>query len=309
MKPLIVYIIGDTRSGSTLLDYLLSFHSDATTLGEMHHIHDYYILKKGLSSELLNWKCNCGEQVHNCLFWRDVLKESSFTENFITKLNYKESVWDFLKLFISKNKINYHLKNKSVLKKGKIVAENCWKIYEAVINHTGKPIIIDSSKNANQAYFLFKHKQENICSILLERDIRAVAYSKLNWAKKYEARFGKAKSIYYYILTSWLILFRNRKLCKKIQSGYGNPIVKKIDYLNLATNPQQTINEICSFLSINTFVTPTMANDKKTLDHFLQGSPNRFEKKAIQLDTKWKEYYKHKPFAYILGTLLQHTFF
>lgn len=83
----ILYILSLPHSGSTILDYYLSFHKDVLGLGEI-----YSILKnKRFSFEQTHSICSCGSDIVRCEFWslfqekRD--KSVSYLENYQTLLN------------------------------------------------------------------------------------------------------------------------------------------------------------------------------------------------------------------------------
>lgn len=64
MSVRLIYIMGDSRSGSTLLDVLLGSHSGIRGLGELA-----YFVDCAWSSERF---CGCRELVAKCPFWSDV---------------------------------------------------------------------------------------------------------------------------------------------------------------------------------------------------------------------------------------------
>jgi len=79
--PKIIYILSLPHSGSTVLDYYLSFHKDILGLGEI-----YSVLKgKKFSFEQTHSICSCGLDMNDCNFWSSFLKEfkKSFGKNVI----------------------------------------------------------------------------------------------------------------------------------------------------------------------------------------------------------------------------------
>src|SRR5690606_12744647 len=98
-----------------------------------------------------------------------------------------------------------------------------------------------------QAYFLAKNSRGNIQFLLLERDIGAVAYSKLNRTKKIKPK--QVKSIYAYILTSYKAKWENRILANRIENEMRVK-VKRVDYIDLAYNPEAVIKEIISSMQV-----------------------------------------------------------
>lgn len=64
-RPTVVYIAGNHRSGSTLLDMVLGSHSRALSIGEIVALGEYFRQNK---------PCTCGEKIHDCPFWGEVQK-------------------------------------------------------------------------------------------------------------------------------------------------------------------------------------------------------------------------------------------
>lgn len=304
MEPLVVYIIGDNRSGSTLLDYLLSNHPNAVSVGELHHLHGYYC-KIGIGKGS-DWRCSCGDYVENCEFWQPILNDVSFSSSFETWLGDQEPKWHFLSHSLHRFSLHKLIGNKETCKKGESIAKNRWKLYNSIAKNTGNKIIIDSSKFALEGLFLHKFREGKIQFVLLERDIWEVAYSKMrhNQSLYKNQKSSKGEDIYKEIMGSYRMLWRNRLLSSEIQKGWKETLVKKVDYLSLASDPEKTLKDICAFLNIEDFVPPDVTQASHGKLHILGGSSSRYEKKAIKPDVRWKDYYKGKPVALRLAKLL-----
>ena len=300
-KPLIVYIIGDSRSGSTLLDYLLASHPEAFSVGEVHHLHGYYY-KQGVGKSN-EWRCSCGQHIENCKFWSDILKKVSFNKNFETIINRPKT--GFLRKLNNFLFLKKRLNDKTINENGRGVAENRWKIYKAVAEKTKKNIIIDSSKNAEEAYFINKYRKGEIRFILLDRDIHEVALSKKKRIKEMKAFYElKNQSLYKIILFSYKVFRENHSVLKAIEKSTKKKVTKTIDYVRLTANPEKEIIEICDFLNISEFKVPKETNIYKYPPHILGGSPSRYKRRTIQPDKRWKNYYKKKKVAFALSRLL-----
>src|SRR5215210_5840531 len=86
----IIYVISDRRSGSTLLENILSKSPEVISVGELAMLKGH-ILKQG-PGERWNWNCSCGQQITQCTFWAPVLKDTYFNNisAFNTNIN-----WNF----------------------------------------------------------------------------------------------------------------------------------------------------------------------------------------------------------------------
>ena len=67
MKKTIIYVMSDVRSGSTLLENILSNAPNTLSVGELHHLDSH--LYKGKWGRPWNWTCSCGKSIDNCKFW------------------------------------------------------------------------------------------------------------------------------------------------------------------------------------------------------------------------------------------------
>src|SRR5690606_31016409 len=71
MEKIIVYIVSDVRSGSTLLENIISRENDVFPVGELHSLGSY-LRREGWGAEW-QWRCSCGEEIEKCSFWKLVL--------------------------------------------------------------------------------------------------------------------------------------------------------------------------------------------------------------------------------------------
>jgi hypothetical protein len=65
----IVYVLGLSHSGSTLLDLLLGSHSQVTSIGEIKVLASK---RRRLTRPLTQRHCTCGDRLHDCSFWQQV---------------------------------------------------------------------------------------------------------------------------------------------------------------------------------------------------------------------------------------------
>lgn len=295
-KPLVIYIMADNRSGSTLLENILSKSPQAFSVGELAMLRGH-ILKEGYG-ERWNWNCSCGKPFTQCEFWSPII-EKTYTknpENFFTKIN-----WNFKSKVLTMNAVFPSLFRERLSKicnadKNKKVIPTISEIYNLVAEHTGKNIIIDSSKNPLQALAIYKNQTNfNVKIIWLKRDIRAIATSKRKWK---EQNKRKQKSLFKLNLD----IFYYRRLCYTVSKMVNQDDIITIDYKSLATQTDKELKRIFSAFNLQPFETPEFMELQE--DHTIAGTPGRFSKKAIQYDENWKQQFNNNKTAYFAGGIL-----
>lgn len=279
MKRTIVYIVSDVRSGSTLLENVLSKSSQVVSLGELHHLDSH--LHKGKWGRTWNWSCSCGTSFDKCDFWQRV-----FTEMGISDVNEidKTTLSPLMNGLSPKGK-EQQMRTLKLLNR----------IYEAVFNVARTNVIIDSSKTPNQGALLFKNSPYEFKIIHLKRDIRAVTISKIKWNTQF---FGKSLNPKKVLFSS----FRYRLRCNRLLNNLDKSNVLSLKYEDFISNPQKELNLIAEFIGLEPFTMPEFMelND----DHTIGGTPNRFEKRKIKFDDNWIKAVNEKPLMKFIGAVL-----
>src|SRR5580765_7706889 len=144
IKPTVIYIIADRRSGSTLLENILSRSGEIISVGELAMLKGH-IVKKG-PGELWNWNCSCGKPVMECEFWPQVLPKQ-VDETFDTNISWPyKSVTAPSAFFSSRTScrslMKYIQTQKNIQTRGTLGP-----IYETISRTSGKKFIVDSSKD------------------------------------------------------------------------------------------------------------------------------------------------------------------
>lgn len=277
-KKTIIYIMSDVRSGSTLLENILSNAPNTISVGELHHLDSH--LYKGKWGKTWNWACSCGKSLNECKFWKTVFSN-------LEKKNIKVSNTS-IRPISKDNKSNIVDYNLEVIK-------HIDEIYDAIFEENDVNIIIDSSKNTAHGQLLYNNSKYNIKIIYLKRDIRAVAISKAKWAEK----FKQNEKNLFNILRRTKI--HDIKLKKALKTIDPNRLIE-IKYEALAKEPQQTIEQLVQKFGLPSFEVPEYMDFSN--NHTIGGTPNRFEKSPIKYDDKWKKISKRKPVFHVVGKTL-----
>lgn len=264
-KIKVIYISGIGRSGSTLLDLIISANPPVFSVGEIIH-YNYWIKERGL--------CKCGKKLQNCKFWKNILVRKNF--KIINHMNIKDYIrmMDYLFNPLAE-KINFH-KN----------SEN-FELFEEIIKNSSKKnliYILDSSKDIARLIELDLDNRLEVYNISIVRNGMAVANS---FSKPLN---GKGKN-YFISLLKWIFLntcmfkylrIRKNMHCKNLVIGYEH----------LCTNPEATIKRIENFLGISIEKNyPKLI--RKMECHNIGGNrialkENRSKFRSIIMDNEWK---------------------
>ena len=293
----VIYVMSDVRSGSTLLENILSKSDETVSVGEMALL-KAHILRTGPGARW-NWNCSCGLPPVECPFWKGALQNISVSApkfNTAVQWNYRSK-----KLFAG-SVFSSFIKNKlSELNKKKInqdtVATNN-QLYRNIFQSTGKKFIVDSSKDPVQAYLTYVNKPSDfdVKIINLKRDLRAIAASKSKWSV---ANQKKQKSLGKWLTNS---LFY-KKVCAVVTQSVAPPDVISLSYEDLAKHTQQELDAITKVCGLKAYKAPDyMAVEEN--DHTIAGTPQRFTKRPIAYDNSWESFYDKKPLLSFFGKIM-----
>ncbi len=296
-KCTVIYVMADVRSGSTLLENILSKSAETVSVGELALLKGH-LLRQGPGIKW-GWNCSCTLPFHDCPFWSNILKTiNTESPDFNTSVqwNYRSNrlfIGSLLPAFLKKFllKINTRKTNQSTV-------QTLNTIYKNIFEFTGKRFIIDSSKDPVQAYLIYKNKPVDfdVKIIGLKRDLRAIAASKRKWSiankKSNQKSLGKllSNSLFY------------RKICNTICKIIPAEDAVIISYEKLAKQTQSQLDKIVKQTGMQPYKAPDYMQVED--DHTIAGTPQRFTKKPIVYDSTWEEAYSRKPLLSIIGKLM-----
>jgi len=274
----IIYIMSDVRSGSTLLENILSNAPKTLSVGEIHHLDSY--LYKGKRGKTVNWVCSCGKSTSDCEYWKAILTNLKRKNIKISNTSIKQTK--------SGNKQIIENYNLGVIK-------HIDEIYNAIFDENDVDIIVDSSKKTTHGQLLYNNSKYNIRIIYLKRDIRAVTFSKAKWAKKNNQ---KEKSLYHILRRTKIHDIKLKKALRTIAPDH----LIEIKYEELAKQPHRAIKQIVQKFGLPSFDVPEYMDFSN--NHTIGGTPTKFEKSPIKYDDKWEELSKRKPVFHVVGKLV-----
>jgi hypothetical protein len=298
----LVYVCGSGHSGSTLLDLLLGGHSKIAALGEAHRIY----LGAHHSSRL--HRCVCGAELYNCPFWQrvareleqmlgvqdpDVLRSLPTTDPGYLRL---QSDGDYLTptletqrpprtlgdrlavaAMMSGSKTLWRITAKTVAsaRRDHASASNSLKVFEAVRRATGRPVIVDSTKNPGRMRALYLESELPMRLVYLIRDGRAVCHSRVCREGISMQRAAKA----------WVAEHRRQRVAQLTIPGDR---ILRVQYEHLCRDPGEELDRICRF--IGTTFEPAMLDFRNDQRHGVGGNAMRFrtDETTIRLDERWR---------------------
>jgi hypothetical protein len=283
MRPIVLFIGGLGRSGSTLLDLMLGQQPGFCAVGELS-----YIWERGVVDGEL---CGCGEPFRACPFWREVgdrafggwanvngqelvrLRRSVDRNRFIPLVSARGASPRF-----SRRIARYH--------------DAMDRLYEAISATAGGAVIVDSTKHVSTAFVVASSKRIDLRVVQLVRDSRGVAYSWTKTVRKPEVTQGDAYLDVYHparIGARWIgynALFHTFRLTSGRPSTFAR-------YEDVVRRPRDELRRILSALDL-----PPVAElhgvDADSVQvarsHTIAGNPVRFsnERMKLRVDTEWR---------------------
>jgi hypothetical protein len=284
-----IFILSDTRSGSTLLDQLLGGHPKITSLGEVHWLLAYATQDRSLYDPVHPLVCSCGEVLRKCPFWLGVEEELGRPlESMRIRLNGFNSrgnqgwwsVPDALqgraRRLLERWPQLFLLKPVQWIYGGRRTGLHSNDLYDAALRFTQNDYLVDSSKNIFRFRATYDCRPGSARAILFARDYRAVAYSKIKRGRSLEYAAHRWKSY----------AERMQRMTADI------PATEKyrLRYEDLCSDPRGQMSKLCDFLGLE--FSEAMLQRPTSDVHHIGGSPSKFDPSKVHIaaDTDYKNH-------------------
>lgn len=311
-KKTVIFIASDLRSGSTLLDQVLSNHRQIESVGELRNL-QYYITRSPKAGSNRNWCCRCGETVAHCSFWSDV--DACFQRKWGAALKNTDTaarvchlniVNIFLTILIASVPKGLKIRLNNLLYGryfDRDIAENLYRVFGSVADVTQKTVFVDSSKRPEQLYALQNVGSEEytIKIIHLLRDGRAVSFSALKRSE--EAGIG---SNFFKTMVTWIV---TNMMIRNLKVFFERKNVISVKYEDLCLDPDAVVKSICQQFEMP--YQPEMTTSFGDIKHNIGGTPHQFTKRTnIVLDERWKKglSVKQKALFFVFGRIVNRSF-
>jgi hypothetical protein len=245
-RPVVLFIAGIGRSGSTLLDRVLGTLPGIQSLGEVVHL-----WQRGVVADET---CGCGRPFHACSFW-----ESVGTKAFGGWRAIDVPAVEAMKAAVDRTRFVPLLAaprlGPGFPSKVAAYAEVLGKVYAAAAEVSGASVLVDSSKHVSTACLLRHVPGVDVRVVHLVRDPRGVAYS---WTKELErpeagpggmmARYSPVRSSLYYLMQNTMLealaLSRTPRLRMRYESFVAEPRTQVSRVLDLVGMPGADLGHI-----------------------------------------------------------------
>ena len=291
----ILFVLSDTRSGSTLLDQLLGAHPHVVSVGELHWLKAYVRKDRRLYDPVHPLVCTCGQEVESCPFWLSVeeaanrsldsfrLKPRFFRWRVAGTRSLRERVMLLPVRLVNNVPSAYTTPVIHRIFGGPELARDSIALADAILRATGSRIVVDSSKSALKFWSVYRQQPGRVRSVILARDYRAVVYSKMKRGQSLDnASLG------------WR---RKMHQIERLTSDVTDDRCYRLKYEDLCANPAETLMALCAFLDIE-FDSKMLSRPKQGMHH-IGGSPSKFDpsKRAISLDTSYENAFDRQSLA------------
>ena len=233
-----VYLAGLGRSGSTLLERLLGEMPGACPAGEVVHL-----WLRGVQD---GERCGCGQPFLACPFWEAVGQEAF---RGWAQLDVDRIIW--LRARVDRSRFLPQLASPAL--RGRLqpaldeYVRYYQRLYAAIGQVSGAPVVIDSSKHASLAFCLRSSPGVDLRVIHMVRDPRAVAYS---WSKLVDRPEGASGSqMPTYTPASAALRWNLQNSAVQLLSQLGTPTLR-VRYEDFTAAPAATLGRIAAFAGL-----------------------------------------------------------
>jgi len=279
-KIKILFIIGNNRSGTTILQNILGQLDGYVSVGELKYIWDRGFLRNKL--------CGCGVPFRECEFWTTISEHPPSIINKYDPYQLFQLGESFRVQHLPSTVIPYN--RKKLFSRLATYMEAVENTYQAIQSVTGSRIIVDSSKNPAYGYLLSHMSSIDLHILHVIRDSRAVAYS---WSKKKLFQPGTTNPYYMpqkgplICALQWNV--RNAFIELWFQRSGKN--YRQLRYEDFVKAPCQTVESIIDFVGEPATSLPFISDTDVLLEknHSVFGNLVRFQtgKVSIRHDVAW----------------------
>ncbi len=255
--PEILYVMGTGRSGTTILEVLLTNDDGITGTGELKHI-----FRDAFVRDL---QCSCGRSGHQCELWARVLHTSGWSredcETLRATVEQLEGHANFPSVYLGRT-------NQQLLDR---YATASTTLFRSIARIMGSAVVVDSSKYPARALLLerlYPGKVKVLCITRSAQGLIAAFQKKNDGEQRPKGRIAVIVYFLYVLLCMRLVRLRLRDRCHVVR------------FEDLNRDPVRSLEEIerWSGYRLDTARAKTSSRDWFDVGHIMTG--NRLRKKG-----------------------------
>lgn len=281
MPVRVLFLAGMGRSGTTLLERVLSGVPGVIGLGELTHL-----WLRGLRQNEL---CGCGRAFSDCGFWTGIGAaafdgwEHVDVDRVLELRQEIDRVKHVPAMVVQTGRGRRAAARQSY-------ADNYLRIYEAVQQLTGAHLIVDSSKQASLPHVLAAGSNLDLRVVHCVRDARAVCYAWTKRVRRPEVEHGQMFMPRYRPRTM-AMMWSSHNVAVELLRLQGTPI-HRVRYEDFIADPRKVTRGVLRFADLPTDYLSHVESDRVRLSesHTAAGNPMRFDVGEVLLarDDSWR---------------------
>ncbi len=276
----VLYIIGPSRTGSTVLENLIGETSTFFPAGEVRFTWERL---------LQNQWCGCRRPVAQCEFWTEVFR-IAFSNSRFEGVQPEEVIrWQRQALHIHHTWRLLHGGPRRQRQRRALESHSAMmvRLYGAIAEVTGSPVIIDSSKRPASGAALLCLPGIEAYFVHLVRDPRAVVYSNLQEKAYPDGRPMPSKGVMFSIVYWLATNIAATAVCRR----HGRARSLFVRYEDYIVEPDPTLERIRAMVDQagpSSRVTSGEGTGPRP-NHMISGNPSRFRDGPVELrrDDRW----------------------
>jgi hypothetical protein len=286
----VVFIGGSGRTGSTLIERLLGQLPGVCNVGEV-----VFLWERGLRR---GERCGCGSPLPECRFWREVGERgfggwASFDLDGFLALKQSVDRNRFVPALAVRARGSAGTADGGLVVRAREYARTYARLYRAIQQVSGCPVVVDSSKHASLACCLRACDDVDLRVVHVVRDSRAVAYSWTKLVRRPEADLAISGGQEYMATFSarrsamlWNTL--NLGFHLLAASGTATTLIRYEDFVAAPVAVMRALAEFAGADPALSFMTGEHAD--LTAAHTASGNPMRFSsgRTSFRLDDAWR---------------------
>jgi Sulfotransferase family len=274
----VLFLSGLGRSGTTILERVLGELPGVCSAGELVHLWQRGVLDDEL--------CGCGEPFSRCRFWTEVGRRAfgGWDRGLAERMLHLRLRVDRTRHVLLAAVPAYRRRERA-----EYVAVFA-RLYRAIVETSGCPVVIDSSKHSSMAYCLRTSSDIDLRVLHVVRDSRGVAYSWTKEVRRPEAGGTDLMTQYSPGRSALLWTGHNVALSLLRLTGATRRLVRYEDFV---ADPAATVTAVAGFAGVGTGDGPAFLSGSSVelgRSHTVAGNPVRFRTGTMTLrrDDDWR---------------------